>query len=444
MLDPAAEPDVRAALLEALHHPNAGVRTRAVAALGPLAAGDQAVTQALLDMLTQDSHNEPRLLAARVLGATRRPPLAVLTALGAAILDGDKATRKEAITGYRSWDADSRGRILTMIRAALRDPAQERRRKTLELMAEISLVLRDDARDLLLEAVKDETNSDVALLVPLIKALGSVPEASDEVQTLLLTWMKHQHPQVCITSVKALSDLGVRSQAAVQELVAALSSNNTALRKAAATALGTIGTPEQAAISALEQALFDRDEFVGLNALHSLLRLGVQRSEVQERLATLLQSTNAERRLLAVQAVQGIVRTLSPAIIAILVKHVSDSYRNVSEHALRALAELGPAASEEIIASCRAGLLHTYPPARAYAAEALGRMGRAEEATITALLVALTDDDANVRLAASGALTALGQGKARETIIHQVRAKLDQNPRAEGVFNTLWDMVVGE
>jgi HEAT repeat protein len=226
--------------------------------------------------------------------------------------------------------------------------------------------------------------------------------------------------------------------------VAALSSNNTALRKAAATALGTIGTPEQAAISALEQALFDRDEFVGLNALHSLLRLGVQRSEVQERLATLLQSTNAERRLLAVQAVQGIVRTLSPAIIAILVKHVSDSYRNVSEHALRALAELGPAASEEIIASCRAGLLHTYPPARAYAAEALGRMGRAEEATITALLVALTDDDANVRLAASGALTALGQGKARETIIHQVRAKLDQNPRAEGVFNTLWDMVVGE
>lgn len=444
MFDLAAEPDVRGALLEALHHPNPGVRARAVAALGPLAASDQAVTQALLNILAGDSHNEPRLMAARMLGATRRPGLDVLAALGAAILDGDKATRKEAITGYRSWDTHSRRHILMMMRAALRDPAQERRRKTLELIAEISLVLRDDARDLLLEVVKGDANSDVPLLVPLIKALGSLPTASDEVLRLLLTNLQHEHPQVRITSAKALGDLGVRDQAVTQELTAALSSSNTSLRKAAAAALGTCGTPQQATISALEQALFDADEFVGLNAAQSLLRLGVQRGKVQERLAALLQSENAEKRLVAVQAVHGIVRTLAPSVIAVLVERVSDSYRNVSEHALRVLSELGHEAKGEVITACRAALTHSYYAVRACAAEALGRIGRADEETITALLSALTDQDDRVRLAASSALTTLGQGDEHEMIVHHVRAMLDGNPGAEGVFNTLWDLVVGE
>jgi HEAT repeat protein len=383
-------------------------------------------------------------MAARMLGATRRPGLDVLAALGAAILDGDKATRKEAITGYRSWDTDSRRHILAMMRAALRDPAQERRRKTLELIAEISLVLRDDARELLLEVVKDDANSDASLLVPLIKALGSLPTASDEVLSLLLTHLQHEHPQVRITSAKALGDLGVRDQAVTQELTAALSSSNTSLRKAAAAALGTCGTPQQATISALEQALFDEDEFVGLNAAQSLLRLGVQRGKVQERLAALLQSKNAEKRLVAVQAVHGIVSSLAPSVIAVLVGRVSDSYRNVSEHALRVLGELGHEAKGKVISACRAALTHSYYAVRANAAEALGRIGRADEETITALLKALTDQDDRVRLAASSALTMLGQGDEHEMIVHHVRAMLDGNPGAEGVFNTLWDLVVGE
>lgn len=92
---------------------------------------------------------------------------------------------------------------------------------------------------------------------------------------------------------------------------------------------------------------------------------------------------------------------------------------------------------------CQTALRHSYQGVRAAAADALGQMGQADEATVTALLSALTDPVDQVRLAVSNALTALGQGSERQTIIRRVRAMLDQSPNAEGVLNTHLELVGG-
>lgn len=444
LLGLAADLDVRMTLLEALHHPDAVVRTRAVLALGPFATPDSDIARALLQILRQDQDDEPRRTAARVLGSQNRPDADVLAGLCAGILDGTRAVQKEAAAGFVCWEEDIRKHILTTLYQALHDSDHTRRRKTIKAIAAISLVLREDARDLLLEAVNDETNYDVSLRVPLIEALGSLPSPGDQVLGLLVTLLKDKHPKVRIKSAEALGNLGVHNTLVTQALAETLADGNAVLRRGVAAALGTCGMPEPMTESALERALSDTDELVAINAAGSLLRLGLQHSKARTRLVALLRSTNAEIRRLAAQEVQGIVHSLSPSAIAVLVDLVDDANRNVSENALRALAALGHEANTNVVAACRAALQHSYHGVRSAAAEALGRVGQADETTITALVAMLTDSVDHVRLAASNALVALSQGPEHDTIVRRVREIFDQYPNSEGALNTLWELVVGE
>ena len=149
-------------------------------------------------------------------------------------------------------------------------------------------------------------------------------------------------------------------------------------------------------------------------------------------------------RRLATQALQDTIANLPPDVIVVLVRLAMDSYRDLRVAALRTLSELELRANADVRSVCRAGLQHEHPHIREAAAEALGRVGYADEDVVTALLDTLEDSVDHVQLAASNALLSIGQGTAHELIINRVRRRLDQHPQLTGALNTLWELVVGE
>ena len=163
-----------------------------------------------------------------------------------------------------------------------------------------------------------------------------------------------------------------------------------------------------------------------------------------ETLFVLLRSANSEIRRRTARRVRETIQYIDSSVTRILIDLVSDDSRDVQEEALLALAEIGYRATPTVVAACRMAMHDKYHLIRMCAANALGKLRQSDEATINDLLSALTDSDTRVRLAASEALIALGEGPARAAIIQCVRSCLDEHTPSEDALNTLWGLVVGE
>lgn len=445
MLGLATDLDVRDKLLQVVDHPDATVRISAIRALGVPTGQDEIVTQTLLRTVRQDPMPEVRAMAARVLAGMKRPDDNVLATLLATMHDANGTVRKEAIAGLTRWDEQKHQQFIKALQQALQDPDIQKRRNAIVMVSDLGTLLPRQALDFLFQVAEREREQELLVLV--LRSFGRLPTTDGRVLDLLVNMSmdKNFYSNIRNEAVSALRQLSIRRPQVSLALTQLLTDTNTALRRNAAEALGKCGIIGQETLQALNDALSDTDELVKLSAATALLELDVKSEKAQAMLLTFLHSKGNEIRRLAIQRLQGRIRNLAPHDIRTLVNLVrNDPYRAVRESALLALAELGHKADAEVMAACRAALYHEYHGVCTSAAEALGRIGQADDATISDLLVALVHSNGRVRLAASNALIMLGEGPERETIIRRVRELLDQKPNAEDVLNTLWGLVVGE
>ena len=441
-LELARDPEVRDELLIALQHQDAGIRIRAVLALGVAVELDERVLKALLHLKFQDERAEARQMAVRSLAMIKQPEETVVAGILSALEDDNAGVRKETAAALLGWGENGRRRLITALREALQRQDKQQRRRALEIVADISSVLGQPAIDLLIEVA--ETEADVWVRGRAVRALGDVASVDKRVIDILVAGLPDNNRVARQGAALGLKRIGVRSERVSAALLAALQNQDTQLRRYAADALARCGQQSATTFSRLEAALSDADELVRLNVAIALISLGARSSKAQAILVALLQCDNIEVRRRAAQELRSTIHRVDPSVIDTLVQLVTYDDQNVQEQALLALAGLGHQASHQVIEACRQALLDEYHWTRMRAAEVLGELGQADEATINVLLKALIDENARVRLAASDALITLGEGSERETIINDVRVLFDEYSQIEDILNTLWGLVVGE
>jgi HEAT repeat protein len=139
------------------------------------------------------------------------------------------------------------------LRAALKDPVEDRRREAAESLGRIGRAARS-AVPALLEATKD---SAPLVRVSAARAVGLLDPDHEGILTPLESALKDPGPGVRRAAAEALGDLGARSKPAVSSLSAALEDASPAVRWSAAEALGRLGGDAEEAVASLAIALRD-------------------------------------------------------------------------------------------------------------------------------------------------------------------------------------------
>jgi outer membrane protein assembly factor BamB/HEAT repeat protein len=207
---------------------------------------------------------------------------------------------------------------------------------------------------------------------------------------------------VRVTAIDLLGDLGPAAAGSISALIDALADRDRTVRTHAAEALGSVGPESPQAVAALLTQLNTPD---ALPATKSLAKCGSAALPATRALVALLKNADPELRWNAINTLGRIhaIDALDPLIAAL-----QDPADLVREHAAEALGDFGPAAAtavEPLIAT----LKDPYFKARRDAARSLGQIGPAAKSAIPALQSLAKDDpEAIVRKAAETAVKKLG------------------------------------
>ena len=229
-----------------------------------------------------------------------------------------------------------------------------------------------------------------------------------------------------------------------------LKSKNSDVRRAAAEALGKIGSKE--AVPHLAKALKDEDHIVRIEAVEALGKIGWQPQSQEERILYLI-AIRAWDKLVKIgpstvpylakalkyedvgkEAADALVKIGSKEAVPYLIKEVLESIPCLIEDVLGSkdwghnykaretaawvLVKIG---SKEAISYLVKVLKHDYRDMRRVAAEVLGEIGSKE--AVPHLIEALNDKDSYVRQAAAKALGEIGSKKAIPHLIEVLKDK---------------------
>jgi HEAT repeat protein len=197
---------------------------------------------------------------------------------------------------------------------------------------------------------------------------------------------------------------------AIATLRAALNDPTVAVRTAAATSLGQLGTVAEEAAPDLLKLLSDADENVRCQAAEALALVKGPLEPTLAALSVLLTEASARLRCAAASALGQLGKEAAPAVTA-LVPLLEDAEESVRTAAAEAISKIGTL-PEEALQSLSQGLKSSDNTVRAHTAAALGEIGSAAAEATPALAEALTDENDRVRAKAAKALGQLGEGAA--------------------------------
>jgi HEAT repeat protein len=182
-------------------------------------------------------------------------------------------------------------------------------------------------------------------------------------------------------------------------------------RQQAAWALRMLGKEARPAVPALVEALYDPNDFVRIEAAHTLLVIEPGNSKLAlPVLLAALRNANAEVRQEAARR----LATLGPRVqgaAASLANALADENAGVRQAAASALGKLGP--DDRATAVLLKLLKHSCGETRFCAAMLLGKQGAANKAVVVALAWAFQDTNPVVRAAAGQALLKLGPTRSK-------------------------------
>lgn len=204
-----------------------------------------------------------------------------------------------------------------------------------------------------------------------------------------------------IAACRQLAALGVKAQAAVPQLTAALKSDDADLQRNAALALAEIGSQAAAAVPVLIEALGDSDGVVRAAAAHALGEIGPSAREATEKLiGTIGDADPAVRR-----EVRSALRAIAPpreVALPLWVKMLETASPTDAAAAVASLAEAGEAAVPALVEALN------HQDAAYWACLALSEIGAAAAPAVPKLTELLDSEEMEVRLQATMALAHIG------------------------------------
>lgn len=396
---PDDDPAMRRAMAAALG------QTRDESAAGPLATA------------LKDQDDTVRAAAAKALSLIRGPQAEA--ALTVALQDAVSAVRWQAARVLEDWNwRPKAGRERAAFHAAL-GKLELAANEGPEAIEPLSLVLRTGAYQ----------ERQAAVL-----ALGRIPDA--RVQKAMIAALSDREDQVRCAAVESLGRLGDRSAAA--PLLSVLGDTQKNVRAASAEVLGQLGNP--AAVEPLRGLLADRAWEVRQAALLSLGRLHDKASMTA--MTEMLHDREHEVREAACRALEALGDL---GAITALVGALKDEKPNVRQRATAALTALDKTwwqtdAARAAAPQLQAALQHNDYWVRQSAADILARLTHTQtaelrglsptlptlaaplhfrrQAAVDTLTTLLWDFDPELRIAAAGALAAIGQTSALPALVY--------------------------
>ncbi len=226
-------------------------------------------------------------------------------------------------------------------------------------------------------------------------ALGRIAVRRDTIVPLLGETLGSGHLSVRRNSSRALGSLGSAAKPATVGLIGLLDDDDATVRVHAAEALWRIDRHARAIPALVQMTRWPRGPGP-YQAVAALGRIGSPTDAAISALVAALRHADADVRRAAVRA----LGQLGPAAISALEQTLAGPDHEVRRRAVEALGQIGPEALPSLIESLR----NESPPARRAAARALGRLGAKAKAAEPALIVAVNDADPHVQEAAARAL----------------------------------------
>jgi HEAT repeat protein len=343
------------ALVPALDSPEIPVRAGAVRALEGMPLTPDAIKRLLA--LTEDPAPEVRAASLRVLASVRSQRDIVTPKLDVALQDPNPDVRRAAAVGLASFGAV----------AKVGAPG------LLELLQEPEVATRRSA----------------------IEALGGLgPAAAPAVPAIA---DRLTDPALQITALEALGKIGPESTSAVPKIIEFAKTGSEEQRLAAMQALGNIGQGLEGVLPMLYEALKSQNRDMRIAALQAIPKVEKDDAKVLEILGNALEEESGRIRRVALDASKRLGSRAEPLVPKILVLLDRDADRPVALATLREI----PVRSVKTLVSA---LNHRDAAVRAFACDALGKLGSDAIEAVPLLQEKAEKDSDNVRAAAKRAL----------------------------------------
>lgn len=218
----------------------------------------------------------------------------------------------------------------------------------------------------------------------------------------LISALRSENTKVRKEAAEALKLIGLE---AVPALIEALKDDNTDVSKYAAKALGEIGPEAEAAAPALIETIkyADEDMHVCLYAAKALAKIG---SEPKPAFATFIRALKDDNIKVRKEGVQGI-NLFGLEAVPTLFEALKDDDRKAGKYAAQALWKICEKA-ESAVPTLIENLKDENKRVRSHAAFLLGRIGPETKAAVPDLIETLKDEDKDVRRAAAWTLGNIG------------------------------------
>ena len=403
----------------------------ALAQIGPPAGGFLSDLIAYLD----DNQPEVRAYAARMLANRETASPKMIEAMAKAMRDKEPEVRRYAITGLTRFASEDRNVTITALFDALDDADGKVHQQATESLEKIGLQTPRDLRvvgetlthrnpearnfavgvlakgqvtrevlDVLPTALKD---TDYRIRQQAVIALGRTSrDARERVYPLLMDSLRDKEKTVRKAALTALSSIGPPLGSETANLISCLQNDMPEVRTYACKSLGSLGSEAKTAVPAISEALKDADSEVAWRAAEALGRIGLDANIATPALIQAATSPEKNLRREVAVALSKIGRT--ERSISALFAGLDDNENDVRQAALNSLKELGLGKTE--LPFLGAGLKSRHPEARVFAATTLSKIGT-EAAPL--LMGVLSDPDASVRVKA---VEGLGEIRAQEAV----------------------------
>jgi HEAT repeat protein len=359
---------------------------KAAEAVGPLVA------------LLADKSPAVRAHAARALGEIGAPAKSAAPQLAALLTDADETVRRQAVEALRAIRPGPQV-MLPLLSKLLEDSDPGVRMRILHAMAEAGPA----AVPGLIEALKNDKVAYWAIIV-----LREIGPAAKDAAPALAAKLKDPRPDIRREAALTLGALNGAAIPVLPQIAAALDDEDA--RTAATFVMGELGKIPADAEAKIRANAASDDKFLSTISLWTLTRVHPEdkglRRQATEQIVERLKDHDPFVRVAAARALAA----LPPApeiTLPIWEKALKDADETTIQHALDALASIGPQAVPRLT-----DILKNHKELRMQVAYTLGQIGPGAAAATDALAALASDEDFNVSTEAVLALGKIGPAAA--------------------------------
>ena len=334
--------------------------------------------------------------------------------------------------GDRDWQVrraaaeslgDSRAvdkQALAALTSALRDPDSRVRRSAADALGQIGEKAYRSVPQLV--AVFDDV--DPSVVAAAARATGQMGKRASKAVEELTELLDHDDARVREAASISLGDIGKRARKSAHDLNARLGDSDPAVRAAAARALGQVESRSDQFVSDLVRILDDEDDTVRDAASDALVGIG-------KRSVPALDRALGNGDPIFLQAVVNTLGRIGPVAVSALVETLQADYEPeiARGYAAMALAQIADRDDNAVAALIKA-LEDEVAGVRMSTAEALGHAGPSAKAAVPGLIERVTDarEEVLVREFAISALAKIDPGNAEveDALVYTIS---DGNPR---------------